>query len=175
MHETQWGIRRGSFNHQWLTNNYLNQLRYWVSEMEAGGDEADVEFEEKFVNKTLRQWEHRSVEAAWIVANAVENLSPKHLFEQLPLCRIPAKVREPVAEACHLLWLQRTEEVRLRTKMAKRNVDLTYRRLMTCLSHCSVPLTAASASRCTPMAVKFEAACNELKEALEILPKCEHW
>ncbi|AMV35342.1 hypothetical protein VN12_24665 [Pirellula sp. SH-Sr6A] len=172
---TTWRECRSSFCHQWLTNNYLNQLRYWVSEMEATDDDGDVDFEEKFVNKTLKQWEHRSIEAAWIVDNAVENISPKHLFEQMPLCQIPAEVREPVADACHQLWLQRTAKVRLRAEKAKRQVDLTYRRLIKCLSHCSVPLTAASTRRCTPLAIKFEAACNELKEALEILPKCAHW
>lgn len=175
MLEPNWKCRRGAFNHQWLTNNYLNHLRYWVSEMESGSDHVDVEFEEKFVTKILKQWEHRGEEAAWIVDNAVEYLSPKRLFEQLPLCRIPAEIREPVSEACHYLWLQRTVEIRTRSERAKRRVDLTYRRLMKCLSQCSVPLTAASANRCTPLAVKFEAACNELKSALEELPKCAYW
>lgn len=173
MTSNSWHVRRSEFNHQWLANNYLNQLRYWVAEMEDG--DGDFAFEEKFVNKTLKQWEFRSVEAAWIIDNAVAKISPKQLFERMPLCRIPAEVREPVAEACHQLWLQRTSIVRLRAGKAKRQVDLTYRRLIKCLSHCSVPLTAASARRCTPLAIKFEAACNELKEALEILPKCAHW
>lgn len=170
-----WLVKRRAFNHSWLSNNYLNQLRYWVSEMEATEDEGDVAFGEKFVNKTLKQWEHRSVEAEWLVNNFVKNLSPKNLFEQMPLCRIPHEVREPIAEACHCLWLQRTAEVRQRTERAKRQVDLTYRRLIECLLHCPTPLTVISARRCTPLALRFEAACNELKEALEILPKCSLW
>lgn len=175
MLETQWSIHRGEFNHQWLANNYLNQLRYWVSEMTSGVNGGDIEFEEKFVKKTLRQWEHRSEQAAAIIENAVEHLSPRRLFDQFPLCQIPADVREPMSEACHQLWLQRTVEIRQRAEKAKRQVDQNYNRLITCLSQCSVPLTTVSSQNCTPLAIKFEAACKELKAVLEILPKCAYW
>lgn len=170
MSDKNWHAFRGGFNHRWLANNYLNHLRYWVSEMEAGGEDGDVEFGTRFVNNILKQWEHRSKEAAWIIEHAQTALSPKTLFEQFPLCRIPEDIREPVSEACHHLWLQRTEKLRKRAFDAKEVVDRAYCDLMKCLTNCAVPLTARSASHCTPLAVAFESACKELNAAFEALP-----
>jgi hypothetical protein len=168
-----WLSVRGSFNHQWLANNYLNQLGYWVSAMNAEGD--DPTFVEDFVNDTLNQWNHRSIEAQWVVDNMVDALSPIRLFDAEPLSRIPQEIREPVAKACHLLWLQRTEVPRERAINAKNQVDLKYARLVACLSKRSRPLTQKSAKKCFPLAVEFEAACEELKKAFEELPKIEYW
>lgn len=173
MLEISWQFRRGGFNHQWLANNYLNQLRYWVSEMECGGD--DPLFESGFLNDTLKQWCHRSNEAQWIVENAAEALSPSRLFGEVPLNRIPADIREPVAEACHLLWLGRTSAPRQRAELAKINVDSAFEKLMSCLKGCRVPLTQKSTKNCLPLALEFEAACKELNKALEELPKIEYW
>jgi len=169
----EWATLRQSLNHQWLANNYLNQLRYWVSEMEADGE--DPLFDADFINDTLTQWCHRTTDAQWIVDHASDAISPARLFEKDPFIRIPQEIREPVAEACHLLWLERTKETLQRAKDAKKAVDINYDSLRECLDSCPVPRTQKSTKRCLPLALRFEAACKELNKALEDLPKIEYW
>ncbi|MCM2374647.1 hypothetical protein [Aporhodopirellula aestuarii] len=175
MSSQTWFGRRGDFNHQWLSNNYLLRLRCWVADLESGDAEADPDFEESFVHDTLPQWDRRSVEARALIDEAVDVLSPRRLCDQIPLKRMPDEQRHFWAPVWHQLWLGRTQHVRDRATAAIDAVDAAYKELCECLAGCPVPSTPGSARECLPVAKEFATACEELQAAMELLPKSARW
>ncbi len=175
MINSQWQSRRSDFNHQWLSNCFLTQLRPWVARMKRAEEDLDELWDDSFASTTLRQWKYGSTEARWIVDHAIESLSPKRLFDQVPLCQIPMDIRIPVAEGCHFLWLEKTLSVRERVVKAKDDVDLRYDELVEALDVLAAAITSSNAKRVSIRATKFCSACNELHDALDKLPACANW
>lgn len=175
MNATTWFGRRGDFNHQWLSNNYLLQLRVWIADLESGDEQTDSRFEGKFIKHILPQWEERATEARKIVDEAESSLSPAKLFCRPPLHRLPTNIREPLAGACHQLWMVRTQDFRDRASRAVKEVDVAYKQLSHALAWCPIPLTPESTQHCLPLAKQFEQTCKELKAVMEVLPRIAKW
>lgn len=166
-----WHSRRGDFNHQWLSNQYLTQLRYWVEMISKDSRGLDQEFEEEFLSTTLMQWERKSAVAHELADELECELSPRKLFAQAPLNRIPEDIALEMAAICHQLWLARTEKARRQLAEAIDRADRTYRGLKQCLSKRPVPLAPDASRLCTPLAQQFLQACQNLKSVFENLPK----
>ncbi len=170
MSNSTWQSRRGEFNHQWLSNQYLTQLKFWVSNLTADVQDRVPDFEVEFVSCVLPQWERKSAEAHRVIDEVQMELSPRKLFKMPPLCRAPHTLITEISELCHDMWMTRTLRERINAKSAVNCVDNCYERLKRIIDGIKLPLSAESIKLCAPFAVDFLKSCESLKSTLESLP-----
>lgn len=102
---SSWQERRDKFNHDWLKNKYMPALGTFLNLLD---DEIkDVEFERSFISEILPQWELHRDEAFALPKDFEEKMSPKALFDYIPLSRLENETKEWLSKLVHALWLTR--------------------------------------------------------------------
>lgn len=111
-----WQKRRSHFNHDWLKNQYIPKLGTWMNILD---DEIeDDDFLQSFVYSILPEWERYKDEALRLTIDFENEMSPKILFNNAPLCFCDESTKEWLGNLVHMMWLERCS-VQLLVKEAR--------------------------------------------------------
>jgi hypothetical protein len=84
-----WQERRSRFNHDWLSNRFINNLSGFIAM--AQQNRPDKKFLAKFIENDMAEWPQKIREAEKIVESLQMMLSPVKFFENEPLKSAGAK------------------------------------------------------------------------------------
>lgn len=100
-----WQIRRSEFNHDWLSNKYLNSLRAFLRRLSEPHTNAERLFE--FIQEDLPQWRIRRRSALELVRDLDDASSPRAQLEEAPLSNMDQDTKNWLGPLVHALWLAR--------------------------------------------------------------------
>lgn len=101
----EWQLLRSSLNHDWLKNEYIKNLDGLIMRMQLRRS-IDVELS-KEMSAYLSAWEKRHPEMENLLNTAEARLSPRSLFDKVPLVHCPPDHKSWLKPLIHGLWLVR--------------------------------------------------------------------
>ena len=121
-----WQIRRSEFNHDWLSNKYLNSLGAFLRRVAQ--HDADVERLHEFIKEDLPQWHGNRPVAVGLVQSFETEMSPRSLLRRAPLACLDEGTKEWLGPLVHELWLARLRVMQLAADalMSIERVDSVY-------------------------------------------------
>ena len=165
-----WQRRRIEFNHDWLKNRFLPAIAKSINLLD--GELEDLEFEQKFVARDLAEWELSRSQILSLTADFEIQMSPRTLFEQVPLSCCDDDTREWLGQLVHDFWLSRypvRQWIEHATECT-RAADKTYNRLHLELDQCPDTRSATALRPLRPLFAEFWQACMNLAKAIERFP-----
>lgn len=167
---TSWQKRREDFNHKWLKNDLLMALRAWPNLLD--GIDEDMEAEKNFVAKYVKPWPLKQQEAAALIEDFVDQMSPKTLFNEYPLANCDEDTKKWLGDLVHQLWLIRCSVMSLVADARARlkAVAVAHEYLMTALKVCKDTSKAREMKPFKKHFDDFRAACEKLGTAIEKFP-----
>ena len=164
-----WQKHRSTFNHDWLKNQYMPALAKYLNLLDDLIE--DDEFAVSFISQTLPEWEVHRKEALNLAKSFEREMSPRKLFEHLPLCRSDECTKRWLGEIMHRLWLKRypIDEWIVEAQKAVENTDIAYEKLQLKLRDGNSEITE------TPPSLRksfreFRDRCQNLANALSRFP-----
>ena len=117
---SEWLSRRREINHDWLKNRFIVALNSWLRLLDGAIEDSILE--KAFLRDVLPQWETRRSEVNALIQDFEKEMSPRQLFNELPLSRCDAQTKQWLGELVHRLWIMRVSAKEL-TSTAKRFVS----------------------------------------------------
>ena len=103
----KWQRRRSAFNHDWLKNRYLPNLRRWLRCLD--GEIEAPDFEARFESSVLPEWEAKRGAIEALLGACEDALSPRQAFAEPPLEQSNPELKTWLGDLLHALWIKRTE------------------------------------------------------------------
>lgn len=165
-----WQKRREDFNHKWLKNDLMMALRAWPNLLD--GIDEDPEAEKELVTKYVNAWPTKKQEAAALIEDFVDQMSPKTLFNEYPLSNCDKDTKQWLGELIHQLWLIRCSVMSIVVDAHKclNEVSVAHENLITALKGCK---DTTKAKKMKPFKEQFEdfrSACEALGISIEKFP-----
>lgn len=165
--QSDWQRRRSDFNHQWLKNRFFSALD--TADHVIRGLLHGNEYLHELMEEDLPEWLQRRMELDALLDDFIVQMSPRQLFNLLPLADLDPATKHLFSEFIHELWLVRypvsawVEEA----KAVGFEVNERYERLMKI-----PPLDAEGAVLPEFIAAfwQFRSACRALSKAIERFP-----
>lgn len=166
-----WQKHRSAFNHDWLKNQFMPALSKFLNILD--GKIEDPDFERSFITSTLTKWELHREEALFIAKGFEDGMSPKHLFNYLPLSRCSTQTRQWLGELLHALWLTRypIKSWIAETHQAVEDTDTSYRLLMKELKGDLDSQSAQALKPYNELFIRFREQCQHLARTMEKFPR----
>jgi hypothetical protein len=165
-----WQYRRSRFNHDWLKNQYIPALGTLQNLLD--GRIADMEYEARFVERTLTEWSMHREEALALPRDFECGMSPRRLFKRQPLSFCDEETIQWLGELTHGLWLARYPVIRWVTETYERarEADEAFEEFRVALLN-GADLQTQGAARTLPLlCTNFYRACCKLAKAIEQFP-----
>jgi hypothetical protein len=166
---SRWQIDRGQLNHNWLQNGVLVGLHHalnissgMVRSQNARGS----------LLEDVQRWQERRNELPAFLGRFENEMSPKVLFDRIPLCRCSVETRKWLIPLTHELWLRREkvqEKIAL-VKEAYKVAERTYERVHADLQKIPLTPTIEELWLFERLLREFTAACEDLSLAISALP-----
>jgi len=102
---SDWQVRRSHINHQWLKNRLLSAMDS-VANLFSGRLRGDGMVEDLFRHE-LAEWEERMPECKLLLDEFEFEMSPRILFQVMPLSDWEEPLKDTVGQLVHELWLAR--------------------------------------------------------------------
>jgi hypothetical protein len=102
---SSWQAARERFNHDWLKNQYIPALESFRNILKGQVQRAD--HEQDFWEVDLPQWETNRSEAGSLIREFEAAMSPRVLFDEIPLCGCNEEIKDGVGRLVHRLWSTR--------------------------------------------------------------------
>jgi hypothetical protein len=166
----EWQRRRAEFNHDWLKNQYLQDLGRWNRLLADEID--DPRFERRFVAEVLPTWEKQERVVTALVREFEGEMSPRVLFERSPLSDCNSSTQNWLPDLMHSLWLARYP-VRAWLSNARRILEDACIAYSTLCSNLATYPDRRSVEKLRPLRPDFErfrSACHDLASAIEKFP-----
>lgn len=171
MNHNNWQKRRSEFNHDWLKLKYLNAMRSFIDRLETDDLSSPGRIQE-FIKIDFPTWREHSTDAWWLVNNFEQEMSPKVLFNTVPLANCSDETKAWLVPLEHELWLSRCS--------VKKRID-NLSKLVECVDKGFVELSALipafdeyyveNLKAELPKWKKFAGACFELSNCLSEFPR----
>jgi len=113
-----WERKRSELNHNWLSNNYLDQLKALNAYMQEVKRQDDLRYRHeirRLVMEVFPQWEHKREEIIQMVEEIEKDLTPTRLFDKNPLKKVSSRNKTWLEPLIHQLWMLR-KDVRSQTE-----------------------------------------------------------
>jgi hypothetical protein len=166
---SNWQADRGQINHNWLQNGVLVGLHHalnissgMVRSQNARGS----------LLEDVQRWQERRNELPEFLGRFENEMSPKVLFDRIPLCRCSIETRRWLIPLTHELWFRR-EKVQDKIGAAKEaydNAELTYRAVQSNLGNIPESPTLEDLRPFERLLREFMTACEYLSRAISALP-----
>lgn len=166
---TTWQERRSDFNHDWLKNKYLNGLTAFIERLQSS--QPDRERLIEFLHHRFPSWEARRDQLTWLRDTFEDEMSPRRLFEVLPLNRCDEQTKTWLGELVHALWLARyPKKTSIQTVCAAfETADRQYEHLRRALKDVEM-VEVAYLAGLLPDFCTFKESCLALSIAISRLP-----
>jgi hypothetical protein len=166
-----WQSRRSEFNHDWLKNQYMPALAACLNLLD--GRLEDRELEETFVAVVLPQWESHREEALMLARDFDLVMSPRSLFDSIPLSRCDGDTKQWLGDWVHSRWLARrpVEQWVADASEAVRLVDSAYQQLQEVLEQCDDTGSAKELRRFREQFSDLRDKCQQLADAISKFPR----
>jgi hypothetical protein len=167
---SQWQRRRSAFNHDWLKNRYMPALAKYLNLLD--GRLEDPAFERSFVSNILPEWVEHCDEAFALARDFEGEISPRRLFDSLPLSRCDEATKEWMGKLIHGLWLKRNpvKQWIIQAVEATERAESAYQTLRACLENCADARLADATRSHRLVFAAFRARCQDLANAISIFP-----
>lgn len=165
-----WQKRRSEFNHDWLKNKYIPKLGAWMNLLDDRIE--DVDLEKSYVTSILPDWEFHQNEALALPEDFESEMSPKVLFNGLPLSNCDQDTKQWLGELIHHLWLIRYSVSQLvhDASESAAKTNKTYNKLQNALKACKDTRKAEALRPFRDFFAEFLKNCRALSEAIERFP-----
>jgi hypothetical protein len=166
----KWQKRRCELNHDWLKNAYIPALSTWINLL--NNEIEDPEFEKSFIGEVFIQWEENSSKVLLLIDDFCELMSPKCLFERLPLKRCKDDFKEWMIPFIHEFWFTRYPVKKWVEDASKKAgvVDQLYKRIKKTMTNCSNIHSAEEFNTYKNLFHDFSMSCRELASSIEKFP-----
>ena len=169
---TNWQSQRNRFNHDWLKNKFLLELGKLINIIDERIEDNDFAY--SFIVVSLHAWERESSDLFVLIGEFQTKMTPKVLFEQLPLSRLPSQ-QTWLPLVVDAMWRNRTGTDELVETAQHKTVvaNAAYAKLKSLLDDelaKSDQLSAAQLRKYRDEVVLFRSACRELSKAIERFP-----
>lgn len=167
---SKWQIDRGQLNHNWLQNGVLVGLNHALSIV--NGSVRTSKVRKSLTNNVLR-WQERKMELRELLVRFENEMSPRVLFETLPLCRCSEETKKWLVPIIHELWLKR-ENIMTKISVARESyqkVEVAFAQVSQSLN--KLPETPAGEDYVSFVITLrlFTAACETLSQSISALPQ----
>lgn len=169
--QENWQKRRSVFNHDWLKNQFMPALAKLINIIDHRV--RDDNFVESFLTLTLPVWEPHLSELMSILRDFENEMSPRRLFDRLPLSGCSPQTREWLASVTHSLWLRR-KPVDQWIAEAIRQAEMTnsaYIRIRQKLQNGVTARTVGSLQPIRSQFAEFRDCCEALASAISQFPR----
>jgi hypothetical protein len=167
---SSWQRRRTEFNHDWLKNQFIPALAKCLNLLDNRIE--DRAFEQSFVLLALPEWDLHRGEAPTLAQDFEREMSPRRLFDQLPLSRCDEDTRQWLGNLVHALWITRypvRQWVSEAFEAAKR-ADASYDALQAALAGCADIRSVEALRSFRKHFSDFRERCQELGHAISKFP-----
>lgn len=170
MINASWQEKRVSLNHDWLMNRFLVDLGSFLNILYDRVEDSILE--RRFVQYVLPQWPKRSIEAIHLVTTFETEMSPRKLFERMPLNRCAPETMNWLPNLVHYLWLTRcrVQDLLEDANNALALADAAYSRLIQLLATCTNTESALDLRQHREEFTAFRAACEVASKAINRFP-----
>jgi hypothetical protein len=167
---TSWQKRRNAFNHDWLKNQFMPALAKFINLL--GDRIEDHDFEVSFITQILPSWDSNWREALLLAQDFERGMSPRQMFDYLPLARCAEENKRWLHSLAHSLWLVRypVREWVADTTIAAEEANSAYNRLQVALKKCDNIRSAEAIRPFREQFSDFRSRCQELATALSKFP-----
>jgi len=166
-----WQRRRSVLNHDWLKNGYMKGVDAFVSRL---GRQSPVQLRiQEFLISDFPVWRRRQPKLQALLADAVDALSPRSLFDLPPLSLCGPETLAWLPNLAHSLWLARypiKEQVENSQRALKR-ADAAYNHIVKGLNGSTASTDPTRLRECEPLFREFSKALHALSAAISALPK----
>jgi hypothetical protein len=165
-----WQRRRSAFNHDWLKNQYLTALGSWLNLLDS--KITDPVLEMTFVKEIFPQWESISQEALSLAYSFEQEMSPRCLFDRLPLLRCDKQTKCWLGDTMHNLWIARykVQELVHKALLEVEKADTVYAQLQRVLQDCEDIQSVPTLRVFREQFAEFRACCQGLAKVVEGFP-----
>ena len=163
-----WQYRRSQFNHDWLKNEFLNNLDGFLVMLQY--ENPSVDHLKDFLEKDFLSWPQHFEEGKGIIDSFEKEMTPAHLLDESPLNSMAPETREWFGDLVHSLWLCRCsvkETISSLSDLFDKTVDI-YKAIKTRLGETGMSLDALK--ELVPEFSNFRERCFEFSETLSTLP-----
>jgi hypothetical protein len=166
-----WQSRRNEFNHDWLKNQYMPALAACLNLMD--GRIEDQELEDTLVAVVLPQWESHREEALALARDFDLAMSPRSLFDSIPLSRCDGSTKQWLGDWVHFRWLARRPVRQWVTDASEavRLVDNAYQQVQVALEQCVDKRSAKELRRFREQFSDLRDKCQQLADAISKFPR----
>lgn len=165
-----WQKRRSEFNHDWLKNKYIPKLGAWINLLDDRIEDSDLE--KSYVASILPDWESHQNEALVLPEDFEAEMSPRMLFNELPLSNCNQDTKQWLGELIHHLWLMRcsvSQLVNNASESAKKTNEAYYN-LLNALKNCKDIRKAEALRPFRDLFAELLRNCRSLSESIEKFP-----
>jgi len=165
---SSWQTARGRFNHDWLKNQYIPALESFRNILSGQVQRANPAHD--FWEFDLPQWKIHRAEADSLISGFEEAMSPRVLFDEIPLCGCDEETKDWMGLLVHALWSARLSVPDLTEHAAKclETADEAYEKLIA--GGIEVKLGAGMNRMTVKVFEEFRSACHGLASAFERFP-----
>lgn len=168
---SNWQTYRGQLNHNWLQNGVLVGLHHALN---ISSGMVRTQNARGALSEDVQRWQERHNEFSVFVGRFENEMSPKTVFDCMPLCRCSAETKGWLIPLTHELWLMR-EQVQEKVGLAKKAYEVaerTYERVQANLQNMPLTPTIEDLSLFARLLREFTTACEDLSRAISAFP-CE--
>lgn len=165
----EWQQRRGRLNHDWLKNQLSLALGKLMNVL--SGEVEDESFRERFRHSILAEWPEKRNEISDLLKDFVQEMSPRNLFREPPLCGCDEDTKMWLGELIHRRWAEGSETQNLLSEAARclEEANLAYHALIS-LGWSATPYPEEPEPEVLDAAIRFRKACEALGRALSRFP-----
>ena len=166
----RWQKRRSEFNHDWMKNKYIPKLGAWVNLLDGRIEDKDLE--KFYVSSILPDWESHKNEALALSNDFETEMSPRVLFNELPLVNCDDETKQWLGDLIHYLWLIRYSVNQLISDASEsaKNTNDAYYKLQDALRACKNTKKVEALKPFRKLFAEFLKNCRSLSDAIEKFP-----
>ncbi len=166
---SRWQIDRGQLNHNWLQNGVIVALNHGVR-LATGGVRSSVV--RQALEEDILRWGERRNEVPGFLDRFENEMSPKELFDRIPLCRCSVTTKSWLVPLIHELWLRREKvpEKIVTAKVAYETAERNYKIVHAALQMIPEAPTLDDLWPFERLLREFTTACEDLSLAISALP-----